>query len=93
MQRVLRKKYRGKEIVGMKPADYYDAIQKSTWFHLQSNSLSQIIYCLRRMADPVLEHVDNNFKPLPQRYIDVLLPFRDEVVEVFEKCHGNASAQ
>ena len=83
--RTLWKKYRGKQIVGMKKIDYYDAVQKSTWFHLQSNSITQIVYCLKRICDPILEHVDNNFKPLPRSYREELTPIRDEVVEMIEK--------
>ncbi|MBP3773951.1 MAG: inorganic phosphate transporter [Bacteroidaceae bacterium] len=83
-QKTLWKKYRGKQIVGMKKIDYYDAVKKNTWFHMQSNSISQIGYCLKRMCDPIVEHVDNNFSPLPQKYIDEFVPLRDEVVEMFE---------
>ena len=39
------------------------------------------------MCDPCLEHVDNNFPPLPKDYIQEFLPLRDELVEMFEKTH------
>ncbi|MFA6820547.1 MAG: inorganic phosphate transporter, partial [Bacteroidaceae bacterium] len=78
-------KSRQKEIVGMRMIDYYDAVKKNTWFHLGGNSITQIIYCLKRMSDPCLEHVDNNFNPLPKMFIKEYTPIRDEVVEMFEK--------
>ena len=78
-------KSRQKEIVGMRMIDYYDAVKKNTWFHLGGNSVTQIIYCLKRMSDPCLEHVDNNFNPLPKTFIKEYTPIRDEVVEMFEK--------
>lgn len=81
------KKQRQKEIVGMRMIEYYEAVKKNTWFHLASNSVSQIIYGLKRMCDPCLEHVDNNFPPLPKDYIQEFLPLRDELVEMFEKTH------
>lgn len=78
-------KSRQKEIVGMRMIDYYDAVKKNTWFHLGGNSLTQIIYCLKRICDPCLEHVDNNFNPLPKQFVKEFVPIRDEVVEMFEK--------
>ncbi len=79
------KKQRQKEIVGMRMIEYYEAVKKNTWFHLAGNSVSGIIYCLKRMCDPCLEHVDNNFSPLPKRYVQQFLPIRDELVEMLEK--------
>lgn len=79
------RKSRQKEIVGMRMIDYYDAVKKNTWFHLGGNSITQIIYCLKRMSDPCLEHVDNNFNPLPKIFMKEYIPIRDEVVEMFEK--------
>lgn len=76
---------RKKEIVGMRLINYYDAVQKNTWFHLAANSLTDILYCLRRVCDPCLEHVDNNFNPLPQHSADTFLPIRDELVEMIDK--------
>jgi hypothetical protein len=79
------KKQRQKEIVGMRLIDYYTAVQKNTWFHLSSNSITEILYCLKRMNDPCLEHVDNNFNPLPKAFVDEFVPIRDEVVEMMDK--------
>ncbi len=79
------KRMRQKQLVGMRRIEYIDAVQKNTWFHLASNSISEMIYCLKRMNDPCLEHVDNNFNPLTRESIDQFLPLRDEVVEMFEK--------
>ena len=43
------------------------AIEKSAWFHLANNCCMSILYNLRRIDEVCLEHVDNNFLPLPQR--------------------------
>lgn len=59
------KRYRRKEILGMRKIDPMLAVEKNTWFHLGCNSSTQIVYCLKRMLEPILEHVDNNFNPLP----------------------------
>ncbi len=42
------------------------ALEKSAWFHLSNNSSLAICYNLRRINDVCREHVDNNFRPLPE---------------------------
>ena len=73
------KRYRRKEIIGMRKIDNMLAVEKNTWFHLGCNNSTQIIYCLKRMLDPVVEHIDNNFKPLPAEYRRELSPLLDEI--------------
>ena len=80
-------KARQKEIVGMRKINIDEAVQKNTWLHLAANSLTQIFYCLKRISDPCLEHVDNYFNPLPDEYKKQYLPIRDEVVEMFAKAY------
>ncbi len=62
------KKYRKRAFLALKrsPADF--AIEKNTWFHLAFNADEQWIYCLKRMSDPIYEHIDNGFKPFPSYY-------------------------
>lgn len=79
------KRYRRKEIIGMRKIDYLLAVEKNTWFHLGCNSNSQIIYSLKRMLEPIMEHVDNNFAPLPQKYVDELMPICNEVDRLLEE--------
>lgn len=64
-EREMWKRYRRKEILGMRKVDKLVAVEKNTWFYLGTNSISQILYGLKRMSEPILEHVDNNFNPLP----------------------------
>ena len=73
------KRYRRKEILGMRKIDYLVAVEKNTWFHLGCNCASQIIYGLKRMLEPCVEHVDNNFNPLPQDYVDEFTPICNDV--------------
>ena len=79
------KRYRRKEIIGMRKIDYLQAVEKNTWFHLGCNSATQIIYCLKRMIEPCVEHVDNNFAPMPQAYADELRPLCDDVITLFNE--------
>ena len=76
------KKFRRKELLAMRRIPAPIAIERNTWFHLGANSNQQFMYCLRRMLDPVKEHVDNNFNPLPQAYIDEFEGIRRKVNEL-----------
>ncbi len=44
------------------------AIEKSTWFHLGNNMAMSMTYNLRRINEVCKEHVDNNFRPLPEEF-------------------------
>lgn len=85
------KRYRRKEIIGMRKIDYLQAVEKNTWFHLGCNSCTQIIYGLKRMLEPTLEHVDNNFNPLPKAYVEEMKPIVDEVDKLFETSYRMVS--
>ncbi len=83
------RKHRHQELLGLKrsPADI--AIERNTWFHLGANSNQQFIYCLRRMLDPIKEHVDNNFNPLPQEYIEEFAPIRNKINELMKRAYDD----
>ncbi len=79
------KNVRRKETLGMHRVPKEVAIEMNTWFHLGCNSCEQIMYCMRRICEPCLEHVDNNFTPLPQKFVDEFLPVRNGVMLLFEQ--------
>ncbi len=70
---------RRKEMAGLRKIDPAAAMEKNTWFHLGRNSCEEILYCVRRIADPCLEHVDNNFIPLTDAQKAEFKPLCDEV--------------
>lgn len=80
----LLKKYRRQEMLGMMRSPSEVAIESNTWFHLGANSNQQFIYCLRRMLEPIKEHVDNNFNPLPQEYIEEFEEVRQKINELMQ---------
>ena len=73
------KKFRRQEMLGLKKSPMEIAIERNTWFHLGANSNQQFIYSLRRMLDPIKEHVDNNFNPLPEEYTKEFVPVRQKI--------------
>lgn len=76
---------RRKELLGLRKIDQLQAVEKNTWFHLACNSCEQSLYCLKRMCEPTLEHVDNNFNPMPQEYVNEFKPIREGVEKLI---HG-----
>ena len=76
------KKFRRKELLAMRRIPGDIAIERNTWFHLGANSNQQFIYCLKRMLDPIKEHVDNNFNPLPKVYLNELESVRRKISEL-----------
>lgn len=73
------KKYRKQELLGLKRCPIEVAIERNTWFHVGANSNQQFIYCLIRMLEPIKEHVDNNFNPLPPELVEELQTLRQRV--------------
>ncbi|MDO4161075.1 MAG: inorganic phosphate transporter [Prevotellaceae bacterium] len=76
------KKFRRKELLALRRTPESISIERGTWFHLGANSNQQYIYSLRRMLDPIKEHVDNNFNPLPESYAKELEMIRRKVNEL-----------
>jgi phosphate/sulfate permease len=86
--RSLWKRYKRKEILGMRKISQLQAVEKNTWFHLSCNNVSQILYGLKRMTEPILEHVDNNFNPLEDAYVKQLLPLSEDVENYMRRVQG-----
>ena len=84
-EKSILKNVRRKETLGMHRVTKEIAIEKNTWFHLGCNSCEQIMYSLLRICEPCLEHVDNNFTPLPQKFIDEFVPMKNGVILLFEQ--------
>lgn len=78
------KKFRRQEMLGLKRSPTDVAIERNTWLHLGANSNQQFIYSLRRMLDPIKEHVDNNFNPLPDGYMREFEPVRRKINELMK---------
>ena len=63
------KKIRRQEFLAMRRIPQVVALERNTWFHVGANCNQQYMYSLRRMLDPIKEHVDNNFQPMPEAYM------------------------
>lgn len=72
-------KYRRQELLALRKAPHDVAVERNTWFHVGMNASQQYIYVLRRMLEPIKEHVDNNFTPIPQSLVDEYTPIRQRI--------------
>lgn len=79
------KRTRRKEFLSLRRIPRNIALERNTWFHLGANSNQQYVYTLKRMLEPVKEHVDNNFSPLPEKYLTEFAPARNTITELMEE--------
>ena len=85
------KKFRRKELLALRRVPMAVAAERNTWYHLGVNSDSQFIYCLKRMLDPIKEHVDNNFNPMPQVFVDEYRPVREKIADLMTRTEAMLS--
>ena len=82
-EKALLKKMRRQETLGFRRIDKGLAFEKNTWYYLSSNNGQQILNTLTRITNPMKEHTDNNFRPLPPQYYDEFAPYQKRLIEVF----------
>ncbi|MGM9747861.1 MAG: anion permease [Candidatus Cryptobacteroides sp.] len=86
------KNLRRKETVCMRKIDRETAMVKNAWFFSSLSEIEQLYYSIRRLSEPSYEHVDNNFRPLPLKYIKDFRPERDNLEETLENVSKMAEA-
>lgn len=84
-ERTQLKRQRRREIVAMRKLDPVTIIQRNTWYFLGINSCQQMLYCLKRINDPIREHVGNHFTPLPKGDRQRFIAMRENVIAMYEK--------
>ncbi|MBQ0023453.1 MAG: hypothetical protein KBT29_09480, partial [Prevotellaceae bacterium] len=77
------KRQRRREIIAMRRLDPLTVIQRNTWYFLSINSCQQMLYSMKRINDPLREHIGNNFAPLPPAYHERFLGLRNSVIDMF----------
>lgn len=75
----LMKKMRRSETRGMQRIEQPLAFERSTWYHLCTNSCQQMLNTLTRIGEPMKEHTDNSFSPMSQVYIEEFSPYCRDV--------------
>ena len=62
-------------------------------FHLGANTCLQMIYALERATEVSVEHVDNNYNPIPEEYRNEFAPIRDRVIDYIAQVHQLISSE
>lgn len=78
------KRQRRREIIAMRRLNPLTVIQRNTWYFLGINSCQQMLYCMKRINDPLREHIGNNFSPLPLAYHERFIDMRNNVISLFK---------
>ena len=78
----LMKKMRRFETRGMQRIDKSIVFERSTWYHLCTNSCQQMLNTLTRIGKPMKEHAENSFSPLSKEYIEEFTPYCMDVYKV-----------
>ena len=86
------KNVRRQELLALRRAPERTAMERNTWYHLGVNSDQQFIYCLKRMLEPIKEHVDNNFNPIPRVFVQEFLPMRHKIDELMKRTEAMLSS-
>ena len=79
------KKVRHREFVALHRIPEDIALEHNTWFHLGANSNQQFIYCLKRLLEPIKEHIDNNFTPVPAAFMEEFRPIRNRIGNLMDE--------
>ena len=83
-EKALMKKQRRAETRGLQRIDQQVAFERSTWYHLCTNSCQQMLNTLTRIGEPMKEHADNSFSPLSKAYVEEFSPYCQGVYDVLK---------
>ena len=83
-EKALMKKQRRSETRGLQRIDQQMAFERSTWYHLCTNSCQQMLNTLTRIGEPMREHADNSFNPLSKSYVEEFSPYCTNVYKVLK---------
>ncbi len=78
------KKTRRSETQGFQRVHTSIALERSTWYHLCTNSCLQMLNTLIRIDEPMKEHTDNSFSPLTEAYIQEFSPYCRDIYHVLD---------
>ena len=74
----IQQKVRKVELVALRRSPMEIAVERNTWFHLAMNCDEEYMYGMRRMLEPILEHVDNCFDPFSKTYVNEYRPVMEK---------------
>lgn len=85
------KQERRQELITLKKVPVEIGIERNTWFHIGINAATQYIYCNIRMLEPIQEHVENNFNPIPRSLKEEYEPIRRTINDLMKQTNDMIS--
>ena len=82
-QKTIQKSARRKETLCLRRISHETAIKINAWFYLGNNCCMSMLYNLGRINEICKEHVENNFRPLPQQNVADYEMVRTQVSVLF----------
>ncbi|MBQ8337366.1 MAG: inorganic phosphate transporter [Bacteroidaceae bacterium] len=83
-EKAFLKKERRAETRGLQRLEQNLAFERSTWYHLCSNSCQQMLNTLTRIGEPMKEHADNSFSPMSKLYVEEFSPYCRDIYNVLK---------
>ena len=83
-EKAFMKKERRAETRGLQRLEQNLAYERSTWYHLCTNSCQQMLNTLTRIGEPMKEHADNSFTPMSNVYVEEFTPFCRDIYKVLK---------
>ena len=84
VEKKMMKKTRRSETQGFQRVHSSIALERSTWYHLCTNSCLQMLNTLIRIGEPMKEHTDNSFSPMTEAYIQEFSPYCSDIYRVLD---------
>lgn len=84
VEKKMMKKTRRSETQGFQRVHSSIALERSTWYHLCTNSCLQMLNTLIRIGEPMKEHTDNSFSPMTEAYIQEFSPYCRDIYHVLD---------
>lgn len=91
-EKALLKQMRRFETRGLQRVPQSLAIERSTWYHLCTNSCQQMLNTLTRIGEPMKEHAENSFSPLSKEYREEFAPYCEQVYNALVDINGIISS-
>ena len=71
--------------LGVTQLDYEVAVDKGLYYYQSNDFSSEIIFSIHRLAEPLKEHIDNNFHPLNEEQKDELTNISVQIISFLTK--------
>ncbi|MDD2953876.1 MAG: inorganic phosphate transporter [Parabacteroides sp.] len=72
--------------LGVTQLDHDIAVEKGLYYYQGNDFASEIIFSIRRLAEPMKDHIDNNFSPLSQLQKDDFGKVSEQIISFLRNC-------